>query len=471
MPLDGRPEDRSARRAPDLAPRHRSGRPEGSLPAAAVRPHRLSGRRQRSRSAARPPPEGLRHRHLRASLSGQEALPQLLDHRPALPARARQVRHEGDRGRHVPPAGRSRARRSCRTACRRPDPTHARRRTPASITTTPSARRKRTRSGATSRSTRSFYDIATFSIIDYVGGLDDLRAGVVRSIGDPDVRLPRRSGAHAARGRARRAPRLHDRAADPRRDPRCIATRSRKSSPPRLLEEYYKILRAGSAEKTFRGLAEVGPAASRSPRSCIAARPSRCGSRSRRSTRYRRRFDVDARHADERDPARQPARAARHLAALGSCRSGWPQVDCRPSRPAADRTAPRRSPGPRLGELPLARRDVERLRQIARPAAAPARPVGASPRAQRALAHRSIFREALTWLEIHGDAPRARRALEGACSPSAAGRRRRRPATSPPSADAAARRRRRRRRRPADAVESLGRSRTSADQTSPMKSG
>ena len=37
-----------------------------------------------------------------------------------------------------------------------------------------------------------------------------------------------------------------------------IATRSRKSSPPRLLEEYYKILRAGSSEKTFRGLAEVG---------------------------------------------------------------------------------------------------------------------------------------------------------------------------------------------------------------------
>src|ERR1700756_916140 len=34
-----------------------------------------------------------------------------------------------------------------------------------------------------------FYDIATFSVIDYVGGLEDLRAGVVRSIGDPDVRL------------------------------------------------------------------------------------------------------------------------------------------------------------------------------------------------------------------------------------------------------------------------------------------
>ena len=34
-----------------------------------------------------------------------------------------------------------------------------------------------------------FYDIATFSIIDYVGGLDDLHARVIRSIGDPNVRF------------------------------------------------------------------------------------------------------------------------------------------------------------------------------------------------------------------------------------------------------------------------------------------
>ena len=34
-----------------------------------------------------------------------------------------------------------------------------------------------------------FYDIATFSVIDYVNGLEDLRAGVVRSIGDPHVRF------------------------------------------------------------------------------------------------------------------------------------------------------------------------------------------------------------------------------------------------------------------------------------------
>ena len=34
-----------------------------------------------------------------------------------------------------------------------------------------------------------FYDIATFSIIDYVGGLDDLSARVVRLIGDPETRI------------------------------------------------------------------------------------------------------------------------------------------------------------------------------------------------------------------------------------------------------------------------------------------
>src|SRR5688572_14855396 len=34
-----------------------------------------------------------------------------------------------------------------------------------------------------------FYDIATFSIIDYVSGMDDLRSGIVRSIGDPEVRF------------------------------------------------------------------------------------------------------------------------------------------------------------------------------------------------------------------------------------------------------------------------------------------
>ena len=34
-----------------------------------------------------------------------------------------------------------------------------------------------------------FYDIATFSIIDYVGGLQDLKDGLIRCIGDPNERF------------------------------------------------------------------------------------------------------------------------------------------------------------------------------------------------------------------------------------------------------------------------------------------
>src|SRR5262249_27767757 len=102
-----------------------------------------------------------------------------------------------------------------------------------------------------------FYDIATFSIIDYVGGLSDLRAGVVRSIGDPDVRLREdpvgmlRATPLAARLDFSIEPDLLKAIRTHRHE---IA----KSSLPRLLEEYYKILRAGSAEKTFHTLADVG---------------------------------------------------------------------------------------------------------------------------------------------------------------------------------------------------------------------
>ena len=33
------------------------------------------------------------------------------------------------------------------------------------------------------------------------------------------------------------------------------------------------------------------------------------------------------------------------------------------------------------------------------------RDMTASPKAQRSLTHRNIFRDALTWLDVHGDAP------------------------------------------------------------------
>src|SRR4051795_5466937 len=84
------------------------------------------------------------------------------------------------------------------------------------------------------------YDISDFSIIDFVGGLDDLDAKLVRSIGDPEVRI------HEDPVRMLRAVALASRLGftiDPPLDAAIRKHRREiaKSSPPRLIEEYYKI--------------------------------------------------------------------------------------------------------------------------------------------------------------------------------------------------------------------------------------
>ncbi len=221
------------------------------------------------------------------------------------------------------------------------------------------------------------YDIATFSIIDYVGGLDDLRAGVVRSIGDPEVRL-REDPVRMLRAVALAA-RLNfavDRQVlDAIRTHRHEITRS---SAPRLLEEYYKILRAGSAEKTFRMLAEVGllePISDELHRG--AADPL-----------WRSLADLDAyrrRFKSTPDTLTNAVLLGSLLVPLGILLGS--------SRP--------KEPVPKLGALPLARRDVERLSHILG-LQRRLLDVAASPRPRRALAHRSLFPETLTWFEIHG---------------------------------------------------------------------
>jgi len=71
-----------------------------------------------------------------------------------------------------------------------------------------------------------------------------------------------------------------------------------------------------------------------------------------------------------------------------------------------DEGRPKKEPAWSLGLLPLARRDVERLRHILS-LQRRLLDLHLSPRARRALMHRGPFREALTWLEIHGHAPEA----------------------------------------------------------------
>src|SRR5205807_3147963 len=178
-----------------------------------------------------------------------------------------------------------------------------------------------------------------------------------------------------------------------------------KSSLARLLEEYYKILRVGSSEKAFRGLAEVGLLEPISSELHLGASDALWRSLAA-IDRYRRRFESTP------DTLTNPILLGSLLIPLGislhpSARDGG-QTGVGP-RPGPDpspdgsqtRSTPRRPPIPRLGELPLARRDVERLRLIMS-LQRRLKDLTASARAQRALAHRHAFREALTWQEIHG---------------------------------------------------------------------
>jgi poly(A) polymerase len=102
-----------------------------------------------------------------------------------------------------------------------------------------------------------FYNIADFSVIDYVGGLEDLEAGLVRTIGDPDIRFREdpvrmmRAVEFASRLGFAITPDAYEAILDHRRE---IV----KSAPPRVTEELSQSLRGGHALTTFLLLRELG---------------------------------------------------------------------------------------------------------------------------------------------------------------------------------------------------------------------
>jgi poly(A) polymerase len=254
-----------------------------------------------------------------------------------------------------------------------------------------------------------FYDIATFSVIDYVGGLEDLDRRTIRTIGDPAIRL-REDPVRMLRAVALAA-RL-DFSIDPDTVEAIRFLRGEivKSSPARILEEFYKILRQGAARRTFEMLHELGLLAYILPAADEAvARGSTelLGSLARldevrRSGRVAVE-DLDhalllgtllvplglpprgagAREIRRGAPEDEPLDVAAEMASLGA--------EPEPERPAA----------PASLALPFARRDLDRLRLIL--AAQPRlRDVHRSPRVRPMLAGRGYLDEALRWLEIHG---------------------------------------------------------------------
>ena len=216
------------------------------------------------------------------------------------------------------------------------------------------------------------------------------------------------------------------RSAGARRDPSDTATRSRRARRRGCSRSTTRFCAPGSSEKAFRELADVGLLEPISAELHDGAAESLWQSLAALDA-YRRRFESTPDTLHERDPAGQPARAARLCSVpRGRRRPSTTAIVEAVERPRqrhgghAVGTNGKRTElrlGPRLGELPLARRDIERLRQILG-LQRRLRDLTASPRAQRALdAPQHLSRSA----DVAGDSRRRagdRSSTGRCCSPS-----------------------------------------------------
>lgn len=102
-----------------------------------------------------------------------------------------------------------------------------------------------------------FYDVETREVIDYVGGLADLEARLVRTIGPPEIRL-QEDPVRMLRA-IKFAARL-DFEIEPATYRALVAHRTdiKKCAPPRVLEEFYRLLRGGAARRSMALLNQTG---------------------------------------------------------------------------------------------------------------------------------------------------------------------------------------------------------------------
>ena len=233
-----------------------------------------------------------------------------------------------------------------------------------------------------------FYDASTRSILDYVDGMRDVRSRTIRSIGDPNERFIEdpvrmlRAVVLAARLDLSIDPAVSDAI---RRHRGEIA----HSSPARLVEELFKIGRSGASERIIRDLGDAGLLTHIAPE-LDRARSATLWRSLAALDRYRRRFDDS------------PATLG-NAVLLGSFVAPFATIE-QPRRRAAHEPLATRPLEVSLGVLPIARRDLERLRQII-DLQHGLTSEHLSPRATLSLQHRPAFEDALTWMEIHGATP------------------------------------------------------------------
>lgn len=153
-----------------------------------------------------------------------------------------------------------------------------------------------------------YYDIADFSVRDYVGGFEDVSNRVMRLIGDPEtryredavrmlraVRLSAKLGFDIAPGTAEPLPRL--------------APLLSEAAPARLFEECLKLFLSGHAVASFEGLERHGLLAALFPESAAALDANRSGA-------LRRMLVEGLRGTDRRVAADEPVSPAFLFAVL-----------------------------------------------------------------------------------------------------------------------------------------------------------
>jgi poly(A) polymerase len=259
-----------------------------------------------------------------------------------------------------------------------------------------------------------FYDIATFSVIDYVDGLRDVEARIIRTIGDPMVRL-REDPVRMLRAVALAARLGFSIDRDTFEAIRSLRGEIVKSSPARILDEIYKILRQGESRRTFQLLHDVGLLAYILPEADRAIREQGerlLGSLGRLDD-YRNAglatadelgnslligtllvplglpLRRAAAHSPRRDDDDEPAEPVETIdVAAEMAELGVSDVEDRGG-------------GALPLSLPFARRDVERLRLILA-AQNRLRELHTSPRVKGLLIGKGYLGEALRWMEIHG---------------------------------------------------------------------
>jgi poly(A) polymerase len=267
-----------------------------------------------------------------------------------------------------------------------------------------------------------FYDIATFSVIDWVGGLRDLDHRVIRTIGEADVRF-REDPVRMLRAVALAARLGFTIDRDTAEGIRALRGEIVRSSPARILDEIYKILRQGRARETFRMLHEHGLLAYLLPEAdhAIAEGGERLLGSLGRLDDYRNAglasadalsnpllmgtllvpLGVPLRRAAGSAPARrrpedgeeadEKVDVAAEMEALGETDA---DADAEAQEPSRRGTAASLV-------LPFARRDLDRLRLVLL-AQRRLREVHRSPAVKQLLASRTYFEDALRWMEIHG---------------------------------------------------------------------